>query len=257
MIGWQAISDEDKKYYYDTYDRDGVTILDSIDRDKLFLQKELQNGKFHLNRVVLGGCATPKSVIALETALIQINGNKPMNLIVVDIEPIAIKRLENLPPPPKNIQRQLILADLLSLPPDIQNINLIRLDYLQNYIAPQKQIKLLRQFKTILAPFGIVISTLTSVHNRNQGKPRGENLMNQWKGCRKYWNEITDITTVDLSNSFINDICVQVGFAPEIVLKDVVYDYEDCLILDQYGHEDYIRDITVVDDQYVIYRQTN
>jgi hypothetical protein len=127
------------------------------------------------------------------------NAQQPIELVRVDREPQALARLGGLTLAP-GICRCLILNALCQISVHFGPCDFIRADYVQNFLAPGQQSRLLRSLGQGLAPGGVLASTITLLARpalvdaghwrRGQQTP--------W-GCRLWEDEDTGICTADLS----------------------------------------------------------
>lgn len=150
--------------YYDTdpkQTQNRITIAESIGYDLRLIREKKYKGfdPTLLKTFLIGGCFSSGSISAMIDFIKQINPNERIRLIVTDINKEAFQLLKQQQiVVPENIALEMFQGDLTTLGLRSNSVDYVRMDYTQNFIAPNKQTILLQELNRILTNNGIVAS---------------------------------------------------------------------------------------------------
>ena len=206
-IGIQLLPKDLKaKYFAKLEGEEGHLLDDTIDWDRQYLLQHSIPVE-GLKTFLLGGCGSALSLSTMRDFIKGIRGDRPTKLIVTDLEDLAVKRMK-----PAIGDEILFQSDLLDPAIGSDSVGYIRLDFLQNFISPEKQLSLLKSLKRIVCANGIISSVLYMTC-LDAVKQLGTEISGKFNHSRVFNSNAEEVSFnyLCLSKEFLSRLCREAG----------------------------------------------
>lgn len=182
--------------------------------------------------IMLAGSASQGSVRAMSKLIVDTFGERPIKLIVLDIDSKALeysKNFQNNAEYP-SVEVEFVQGDITKIPLSDNCVDFIHMDFLATCVPAEEQNAMMLEINRVLKPKGVVSSILTTISYQAQDTPRGtyeiynpsDQITLQY---RKYNNR--GVSEIDLSPKFLQYLAQNAGLILSVNKLDHTYIQEE------------------------------